>query len=82
MYNDQCSIGLSKRKSSVGVPGASIDVQSRACETRSCLFLNPCSGVDIYTDIHTEYGTHCVVFASLLKISELYIVSKSPGGPY
>ena len=44
-----------------GVPGANIGDQSRACETRSCLFLCPCIGVDICTEIHTEYSTHCVV---------------------
>ena len=44
-----------------GVPRANIGDQSRACETRSCLFLCPCIGVDICTDIHTEYSTHCVV---------------------
>ena len=31
------------------------------------------------TDIHTKYSTHCVVFVSLLKISEPYIISKSHG---
>ena len=44
-----------------GVPGANIGDQSRACETRSCLFLCPYIGVDICIDIHTEYSTHCVV---------------------
>ena len=44
-----------------GVPGVNIGDQSRACETRSCLFLCSCIGVDICTDIHTEYSTHCVV---------------------
>ena len=41
----------------------------------------PCIGVDICTDINTEYSTHRVVFVSFLKISELYIISKSHGGP-
>ena len=40
-----------------GVPGANIGDQSRACDTRSCLFLCPCIGVDICTDIYTEYRT-------------------------
>ena len=43
-----------------GVPGANTGDQSRACETRSCLFLCPSIGVDICTDIHTEYSTRCV----------------------
>ena len=62
-----------------GVPRANIGDQSRACETRSCLFLCPCIGVDICTDIHTEYSTHCVGFVLLLKFSELYTISKSHG---
>ena len=37
-------------------PGANISDQSRACDTRSCLFLCPCIGVDICTDIYTEYS--------------------------
>ena len=61
-----------------GVPGANIGDQSRACETRSCLFLCPCIGVDICTDIHTEYNT-LSCFVSLLKFSELYTISKSHG---
>ena len=62
-----------------GVEGANIGDQSRACETRPYLFLYPCNGVDICTDIPTGYSTHCVGFASLLKIGELYIISKSHG---
>ena len=38
-------------------PRANIGDQSRACDTRSCLFLCPCVGVDICTDIYTEYST-------------------------
>ena len=72
---------MSKRQSTVGVPGANIGDQSQACEKRSCLFLYPCSEVDICTDIHTEYSTQCC-FILLLKTSELYIISKSYGGPY
>ena len=82
MGDVQCSIGLSNRQSTVGVPGADIGDQSRACKTRLCLCLYPCSGVDICADEHTEYSTHSVVFVSLLKISELYTISKSLGGPY
>ena len=66
-----------KRQSTVGFPGANVSDQSQACETRSCLFLYLCSEVEVCTDIqHTT-----VVFVSLLKISELYIISKSYGGP-
>ena len=81
MCHVQCSIDMSKRQSTVGIPGANIGDQSQACETRSCLFWYPCIGVDICTDIHTEYSTHCC-FCIILKISELYIISKSYGGPY
>ena len=73
---------MSKRESIVDVPGANIGDQSQACETRSCLFLYPCSGVDICTDIHTYQIQYTVVFVSLSKISVLYIISKSYGGPY
>ena len=38
----QCSICMSNCQSTVGVPGASIGDQSRACETRLYLFLYPC----------------------------------------
>ena len=68
-----------KRQSTVGFPGANISEQSQACETRSCLFCNfaaKSKSVLIYIQ-HTT-----VVFVSLLKISELYIISKSYGGPY
>ena len=41
------------------------------------MFLYPYIGVDICTDTHTEYSKYCVVFVSLLKISELYIISMS-----
>ena len=84
-----------KRQYTVGFPGANISDQSQACETRSCLFLYLCSEVDICTDIvdictdtvdicTDIYTAHCcsVVFVSLLKISELYIISKSYGGSY
>ena len=81
MCDVQYSIGMSKRQSTVGFTGANIGDQSQACETRSCLFLYPCSRVDICTDIHTEYSTH-YCFVSLLKICELYIIFKSYGGPY
>ena len=70
---------MSNRQSTVDVCGANIGDQSQACETRSCLFLYPCSGVYICTDIHTEYSTHCIVFGLRIKISELYIISKSHG---
>ena len=70
---------MSNRQSTVGSSGANIGDQSRAYETRSCLFLYPCSGVYICTDIHTEYSTHCIVFVSFVKPSELYIISKSHG---
>ena len=70
---------MSNRQSTVGAGGADIGDQSRAYETRSCLFLYPYSGVYTCTDIHTEYSTHCIVFVSLIKISELYIISKSHG---
>ena len=76
----QCSIGVLKRQSTVGFPGANISDQSQACETRSCLFLYLCSEVEVYTDIYIQHTT--VGFVSLLKISELYIISKSYGGPY
>ena len=62
-----------------GVEGANIGDQSRASETRPYLILYPCNGVDIFTDIPTGYSTHCVGFASLSKIGELYIISKSHG---
>ena len=72
----QCSGCMSNRQSTVGVCRANIGDQSRACGMRSCLFLYPCSGVYICTDIHTEYSTKCIVLASLTKISELYILYK------
>ena len=75
----QCSGCMSNRQSTVGVYRANIGDQSRACETRSCLFLYACSGVYICTDIHTQCSTHCIVSVLLIKISELYIISKSHG---
>ena len=70
---------VSNQQSTVGVCRANIGGQSRACETRSCLFLYPYSKVYICTYIHTEYSTHCIVFVLLIKISELYIIPKSHG---
>ena len=70
---------MSNRQSNEGVRGANIGDQSRACETRPCLFLQICIGVNSCTDIHTAYSTHCVVFVSHSKISELYSISKSHG---
>ena len=67
-----------KRQSTVGFPGANISDQSQACETRSCLF---CIFAAKSTSV-LIYIQHTVVFVSLLKISELYIISKSYGGPY
>ena len=61
---------MSNRQSTVGVPGANIGDQSRSCETRSCLFLCPCSGVDICTDTHTEYSTQCC-FCITLEIQRV-----------
>ena len=80
----QCSICMSKRQSTVGVPGANIGGQSRACERGRVCFciLVAYQVVDICTDIHTEYSTRCVVFVIFLKFSELYRISKSHGGPY
>ena len=75
----QCSGCMSNRQSTVDVCQANIGDQSRACETRSCLFWYPRSGVYICTDIHTECSTYCIVFVLLIKISELYIISKSHG---
>ena len=59
--------------------GQNIGDRSRACETRLCLFLYPYIGVDLCTDIRTDYSTYCVVLVSLLKTSELYIIFKSHG---
>ena len=42
---------MSNRQSTVGFCRANIDDQSRACETRLCLFLYPCIGVDLCTDM-------------------------------
>ena len=42
---------MSNRQSTVGFCRANIDDQSRACETRLCLFLYPCIGVDLCTDV-------------------------------
>ena len=70
---------MSNRQSTVSVRGANIGDQSRVYETRSCLFWYLCSGVYICTDMHTKYSTHCIVFVPLIKISKLYIISKSHG---
>ena len=60
-------------------PGANIGDRSRACETRPFLWLEPCVEVNSFTYVRAEYSTHCVVFVSLFKIIELYIISKSHG---
>ena len=44
------------------------------------MFLYLCSEAEVCTDVYTAPLT--VVFVSLLKISEMYIISKSYGGPY
>ena len=42
---------MSNRQSTIGFCRANIDDQSRACETRLCLFLYPSIGVDLCTDM-------------------------------
>ena len=76
----QYSIGMSKRQSTVGFTGANIGDQSQACETRSCLFLYPCSRVDICTDIHTEYSTHycfCITFKNLRAVHYFQVIRRA-----
>ena len=64
----QCSGCMSNRQSTVGGCRTNIGDQSRACEMRSCLFLYPCSGVYICTDIHIEYSTYCIAFVLLINV--------------
>ena len=65
-----------------GVPGANIGDQSRACETRLCLFLCPCIGVDICTDIHTEYSTRCVALHHFQNSASCTPFPSHTVGPY
>ena len=63
-------------------PRANIGDQSRACETRSCLFLCPCIGVDICTDIHTEYSTRCVALYHFQNSASCTPFPSHTVGPY
>ena len=77
----QCSIGMSKRQSTVGVPGANIGIKVRRVKRgRVCFCILAAESTSVL--IYILNTVHTVAFVSLLKISELYIISKSFGGPY
>ena len=67
---------MSNQQSTVGVAGAEIGDQSRACETRSCFF-----GIFVsYSTsvlIHILNKVHTLLFC--ITFSELYIISKLHG---
>ena len=63
--------------SDAGVPGANIGDQSRACETRSCLFLCPYSEVDICTDIYTAHCCFCITFKIQRAVHHFQVIRRA-----